>query len=208
MTSTPVPTFTPENLIFRDDFSTALQPGWSWENEVADRRMFTQDGWLRILAGDNALLYGEKQFNLLWRDLPSGDFVITTHINTAPYADFHQTTMYLYEDKNNFVAINRGFCGPCVPGGNGVYMEYKIGGGSGAYKQALKETDVYLRLESKKNVITEYYAVGPDQWQRLGRFGNYFVFKRVGLGATNADGKASINANLIALFDYFEISRP
>jgi len=95
-----------------------------------------------------------------------------------------------------------------VPGGNGIYMEYKIGGQFGNYKQALPETDVYLKLESKDNIITGSFATKPDQWQRLGRFGNYFVFKRVGLGVSNADSESKINADLVGLFDYFEITKP
>jgi hypothetical protein len=90
-------------------------------------------------------------------------------------------------------------------------MEYKIGGAGGAgsvYMIALQETDLYLRLEYRGDVITGSFATRPDQWQRLGRFGNYFLFKRVGLGVTNADAESNDNADLVGLFDYFEITNP
>ena len=64
-------------------------------------------------------------------------------------------------------------------------MDYKISGVTGAYYSATDAEDVYLRLESKDDMITGYYAVQPDQWQRLGRFGNYFTFTRVGIGVSN-----------------------
>ena len=207
-TATIVPTTTSENQIFRDDFSGTLQPGWIWENENSDRWIITSDGWLQILGEDTALLYGQAQSNLLWRELPQGNFVITVHLKAIPVANFQQATIYLYEDSQNFVAINRGYCAPCKTRGNGVYMEYKIGGAGGVYIVALQETDLYLRLEFKTNVITGSFATKPDQWQRLGRFGNYFLFKRAGLGVTNGDAESDDNADLVGLFDYFEITRP
>jgi hypothetical protein len=202
------PTATPENLIFRDDFNGAMQTGWTWENERSNQWTITPDGWLQILGGDAALLYGQTQSNLLWRELPSGNFAITVHLKADPIANFQQATIYLYEDLDNYIAINRGYCGPCVPGGNGIYMEYKINGQGNTYMVAFKENDLYIKLESKDNVISGFYATTPDQWKRLGRFGNYFLFKRVGLGVTNSDIEHDDGADLVGLFDYFEITRP
>lgn len=207
-TTTTIPTATPENQIFRDDFSGALQPGWTWENENSNRWIITSDGWLQILGEDTALLYGQAQSNLLWRELPAGNFAITVHLKAVPVANFQQATIYLYEDTQNFVAINRGYCSPCGTKGNGVYMENKIGGAGSLYMIALQETDLYLMLKFENNVITGSFATKPDQWQRLGRFGNYFVFKRVGLGVTNCDRESNDNADLVGLFDYFEITKP
>lgn len=202
------PTATPENLIFRDDFNGVLGPGWTWENERSSHWTITPDGWLQIRGGDAALLYGQTQSNLLWRELPSGDFAVTVHLQSAPVANFQQATIYLYEDLDNYIAINRGYCGFCVLGGNGIYMEYKINGKGNAYSVAFKETDLYIKLESKDNTISGFYATAPDQWKRLGGFGNYFLFNRVGLGVTNSDMKHEVNADLVGWFDYFEIARP
>lgn len=202
------PSATPENLLFRDDFTAVLQPGWTWENENPDRWTITSDGWLQILGEDNALLYGQSQSNLLWRTLPSGDFTITIHLMAAPIANFQQATLYLYENLENYIAINRGYCGFCLTGGNGIYMEYMIEGQFGSYKVDFQDGEVYLRLVSEDNTISGYYAKTPDQWERLGRFGNYFTFKNVGLGVTNCDREGDDAVDLVGLFDYFEISRP
>ena len=83
-------------------------------------------------------------------------------------------------------------------------MDYKINGATGDYSAATNAEDVYLRLESKGTTITGYYAITPDQWVRLGRFGNYFHFKKVGIGVSN--GRSS--DDVVGLFDYFEISLP
>lgn len=200
-------TETPVGQIFRDDFNGRLGPGWTWENEDPRTWMITPDGWLQIIGGDQSLLHDGTQRNLLWRDLPSGDFQVTVHLKAAPTADFQQATLYFYEDPSNYMAINRGYCSPCATGGNGVYMEYKIGGGQGSYNAAVTATDLYLRLASQAGVLSGYYALSPDDWTRLGRFGDYFAFKRVGLGVSNVDSRG-VNADLVGQFDYFEIDRP
>jgi purine nucleosidase/pyrimidine-specific ribonucleoside hydrolase len=202
------PSITPERLLFRDDFNVVLQPGWTWENENSQRWTITADGWLQILGEDNALLYGQLQSNLVWRAIPSGDFAITVHLIAEPITNFQQATIYLYENLENYIAINRGFCGFCLTGGSGIYMEYKIDGQFGSYKMDFQEADVYLKLVSEEHTISGYYAKAPDQWERLGRFGNYFTFKKVGLGVTNSDMEGDDAADLTGLFDYFEITRP
>lgn len=216
-TDTPVPTATfaptalPAGIIFRDDFSGSLQPGWTWENEKPDRWKVTDDGWLQIRGEDPSALGGQAQSNMLFRDLPAGDFMITAHVTAATDSNFQQAAIFLYEDVNNYVAINRGFCEPCFPGnGNGIFMDYKIGGSfiwTGDNKVASDPVDVYLRLVSKDKVIYGYYAFQPGEWQLLNRLGDFFEFKRVGLGVTNADSNG-FDSDLIGSYDYFEIAQP
>ncbi len=205
-TQTPEPTQTalPEGVLFRDDFEGSLQPGWEWENENPERWTFTDDGWLQIIGEGPSLLGDQNQSNLLWHSLPKGDFVISVHLKTLPFENFHQSTIYIYEDPENYIALNRGYCDICASGGGGFFMEYKIDQLFGAYNVATDEEDVYLRLESKDNMISGYYAFEPGNWQRLGRFGNFFEFSRVGIGVTNVGAENDV----VGKFDYFEISKP
>ena len=205
---TEVPTATPVGQIFRDDFGGPLGPGWEWQNEDAQRWEITDDGWLQIAGGDTALLAEGTQSNVLWRQLPEGDFQITVRVRTDPAANFQQTTIYIYENAQNYIALNRGYCAPCTPGGNAIYMEYKIGGGFGAYHYATTATDLYLRLASVGTELSGWYSLNGTDWNRVGRFGNFYKFSRVGLGVTNVDRQGSINADLIGQFDFFEIMRP
>jgi len=205
-TTTPEPTTTPlpEGVLFRDDFNGDISVEWDIQNENSDKWTLTDDGWLQIVGEQNSLLGEEYQTNLFWHALPEGDFVITTHLKTKPFENFHQSALFIYEDPENYIAINRGFCDVCSTGGGGFYMDYKISGVTGAYASATDAEDVYLRLESKDGMITGYYATQPDQWQRLGRFGNYFKFTRVGIGVSNVRA----TDDLVGLFDSFEISKP
>jgi len=198
---------TPEGQIFRDDFTTALGEGWTWENENKDNWSITSDGWLQIVGQNDLLISSGKQSNLLCRSIPEGDYEISTHIKTNPVANFQQSAIYLYQDPENFITINRGYCDLefCFTGGNAYYMDYKVNGTTGTYRMATKDTDVYLKLEQSNGVLTGYYSNTPDEWTRLGRFGNYFTFTKVCIGAGNG---ADVNSNVVGLFDYFEISKP
>ena len=205
----PPPTNTPlaEGVLFRDEFDGELQPGWEWENENIFTWDLTDDGWLEIEGEAQSLLGDGYQANLLWRDLPNGDFVITIHLRANPSENFHQATIYIYEDPNNYIAFNRGFCDICETGGGGFFMEYKIeeiNVAWGAYSAATEAQDVYLKLESVDKTISGYYATEEGEWIRLGRFGNYFEFSRVGLGVTNINAESVVTG----YFDYFEIAEP
>ena len=94
-TNTPEPTSTPEpptltplpdGTMFRDDFEGNLQPGWTWINEDTNRWSFVEGGWLEIV-GDDPGLYGASDFaliNFLTRDVPEGEYVISTHVPSNP----------------------------------------------------------------------------------------------------------------------------
>ncbi len=218
-TATPEPTATleptplPEGLLFRDDFEGYLQPGWSWNNEDTERWTFTKDSWLEIM-GDNPAFYSEGEvgmINFLSRDLPEGEFMITAHIKANPTENFQQAAIYIFEDQDNYVALNIGYCQPCSTQGPGFFMETFID--NNPFQDAYQiprdpaVTDVYLRLVNQGESLTGYYATEPGDWQRVGSFGNFFDFKLVGLGTTNSSPGA-VEKNIIALFDYFEIATP
>lgn len=87
--------------------------------------MITADGQLRITASDASLLGIENGLNnLLLRDVPEDDFDILTRVVGAPSVNFQQAAIFTYEDENNFVSVNRGFCEPCV--GGAVYMASEV----------------------------------------------------------------------------------
>ncbi len=206
-TQAPLPTNTPEGMIFRDDFTGGIQAGWTWRDENPLRWEVTEDGWLKIRGEDSSLLLDGLQNNLICREAPTGEYQITVHLDANPSKDFQQATLYLYKDGTHFIAINRGYCGPCLSGGSGVFMEYKLTGGSGFFKKIFTESDLYLRLVIQGNSATGYYAINTDDWQRLGEEGSFLENPSICLGVSNVD-KGKFNADLIGKFDYIDISLP
>ena len=210
-TETPKPTNTPlsEGVLFRDDFNGSLQPGWTWEEEDPERWSFVDVNgkqWLQIV-GDSG------RTNVLKREAPSGNFAITAHIKADPYLNFHQANIFIFQDSENYIAINTGYCEPCPTGGYGYYMETAASGGDVlghfySVPRAAEDTDVYLKIELVDDVISGYFATSPGEWTRVGRFGNSFELSSVGLGATNSSPPSGTPEDIIAQFDYFEISSP
>jgi hypothetical protein len=196
----------PTSEMFRDDFTEGLQAGWEWQNEDPSRWKITSEGWLQIVGEDDSVLAAGTQSNLLCRDAPSGDIQISVHVYADPNADFQQATLYLYQDGDNFVAINRGYCSPCDTGGNGIYMENKVAGNWTAYNLKNQDPDVFLRLIRRANAITGYYANEADEWNVLGEFDNPLEDPKICLGVTNADAEG-IDADLVGEFDYIEVTQ-
>ena len=155
---------------------------------------------------DNAL----GMVNFLSRQVPEGEFMITTHIKANPNVNFQQAAIYIYEDEINYIALNTGYCDICAPGGPGYFMETFIDNNPFENTYTLNrnagDTDVYLRLVNQGGSVTGYYATTPGDWQRAGAFGNYFEFKYVGLGTTNSTNVEV--PDLVSQFDYFEIAEP
>ncbi|MGB8252359.1 MAG: nucleoside hydrolase, partial [Anaerolineaceae bacterium] len=206
-TSEPTPARTPVGQIFRDDFTGSLQSGWTWLDENPPHWTILSDGWLQIIGEDDSLISDATQSNLLCRTAPEGDFQITVHLTANPTADFQQAALFLYQDGNNYVSMNRGYCGLCGIGG-GMFMDNKFSGSLGSFKVKTQEKDVYLRLVSQDQTVVGYYSFDNEDWQRFGRVGNYLEYSDICLGVSNVDSAGKENSNITGKFDYIEISQP
>lgn len=216
---TPEPTPTETPWIFRDDFDGGLADGWTRVNEEPDRVSFTADGWLELVAGNPSIGGQEgldiKMVNALTRPIPEGDFAATVRVKAAPLQNFQQATLFLILDARSYVAINTGFCEFCLPdtGGSGFYGEGFSNGTTLTdppvfIPRDVTATDVYLRLVYRpaEASVTLYYATAPDAWQEARTLTNVPAFTMVGLGAGNLPGPGSDGTELVAQFDYFELS--
>jgi hypothetical protein len=209
-TATTAPTATPEGQIFHDDFSGGLMEGWTWQEEKPDRWTFTSDGWLEIRGEDPGLLSSGHQSNLLCRPAPEGDYQITIHVFAETFANFQQATLYVYQDADNYIALNKGFCDRsfCMSMGSAMFMEYKMAGSLGSYKTKTDDPDVFIRLVVAGTSIIGYYAFEPDAWQKFGSIGNFIKNPNICLGVTNLDEAGAYSDDLTGRFDYIDISLP
>jgi len=208
LTDTPVPTSTSESQIFRDNFTGMLQPGWTWENEDPAKWSFVDVNnklWLQIIGNPG-------RSNVLTREVPEGDFSIVAHIKVDPHLNFHQANIFIFQDSENYIVVNTGYCQPCPVGGYGYFMETVASGGNALnhYEapRSPEDQDVYLKIEVVGDIISGYFATAPDEWTRIGRFGNFYELKTVGLSATNSSPPSGTSEDIVAQFDYFEIVRP
>lgn len=198
------PTAMPERPIFRDDFNGQLNPAWTWQNEDASHYQVSQDGWLQITGGDESILAGGQQTNLLWMPLPEDDFVISIRLKSQPLFDFQQAGILLYEDSEQYVSLSRGYCMQCVLGGSGVFLEYNLKGDRVRYAAATDATDLYLMLIRAGGVVSGFYATEAGQWRHVASLRSASRFYRAGLSVTN-DSAWDEGLDVVGLFDFFEI---
>lgn len=208
VTIAPTITALPEGILFRDDFSGYFQPGWTWELEDPEKWVFVEDDggqWLQVIGNSG-------RSNVLLREIPAGDFAIVAHIKADPHLNFHQANIFVFQDAENYIVVNTGYCAPCPVGGPGYFMETVVTGGSALnhYELPRNENDlnVYLKIEVVGDVISGYYATEPGEWTRIGRFGNFYDLKTIGLSATNSSPPSGTPEDIIARFDYFEVVTP
>jgi hypothetical protein len=210
------PSPTPDAVIFLDEFNGTLGEGWSWQNEDPARWGFTPEGWLELKAANPGFFSeeGSKQVNLLYRPAPQGDFVITTRLSTTPDVNFRQAGIFIIADGANYAAILNAFCQPCLPDsdGHGFLMEaFKAGeyvaGGMGQPAPQVEEAFLRLVYHADEKRIEGFYALAPDEWKALGTIDGLSEPKLVALGAANAPGEGVNKEDLVAFYDYFEVSR-
>ncbi len=125
----PEPTTAPMLDSWTDDFNGALATGWSWVNEDQTHwSLKDTPGALRIVTQGESLYRAGKPKNLLLSDAPAGDFEIITKVTFGPQDNFQQAAILIYQDDDNFVLLNRGFCsiGNCP--GSGVFLDNMMKG--------------------------------------------------------------------------------
>ena len=215
-TATPPPSPTPDPVIFLDEFDGALGEGWGWQNEDPERWQLTPEGWLALTAANPGFFSeeGSQQVNLLRRPAPQGDFVITTRLSTTPDENFQQAGIFIIADDFNYVAILNAFCQFCLPdsGGHGFYMEaFKAGeyAAAGMAQGAPQVEEVFLRLvyHAEERRIEGFYALAPDEWKALGTIEGLPEPQMIALGAGNSPSPEGVTEDLLAFYDYFEVSR-
>lgn len=197
---TSIPTATPTTSpIFRDDFSGALEVGWTWIRE---------DGSLWSLTSKpdflSFVLQANPMRNLLVRDVSSENFQITTRVLFTPESNFQFAGLLVYQDDGTIARFARIFCdlpNGCV--GNGLYFEGSQGNtyvGPNLATETQSKDEAYLRISKTGSHFTASYSEDGEQWTVIGEHEFVMPDPKVGLmtGNSSVDGKE-------AYFDYFTL---
>lgn len=188
---------------FRDDFDTALAPGWQWIHEDADNWSLTEiPGALQINV-DGGQVSDETIRNLLLRAAPAGNFQIETRVTFSPIANYQIAGLIIYESPQNIIQAGRAFCDltdTCV--GDGLYVDYYLDGNFVLpnYAASYPESQVYLRLMRQGDTYTFQSSANGSEWTLRGGTVSTMNPLQVGLvaGQNTADP-------VPAQFDYFEV---
>jgi serine/threonine protein kinase len=191
---------------FRDDFIGQLAEGWTWLYEDPKKwSLSAVEGSLQILASDASFDGPYTPLNILLRDVPTGDFEVTTSVQFTPTSDFQFAGLVVYQDSKNVLQFGHAFCdvvNACV--GNGVYFDnFENGSVTGTNNAAPFHRElIYLRLQRQGNTYTGYYSEDGKNWIKLGEHSRDLSPVRVGLMAAQAPEE------IPALFDYFTMNAP
>jgi virginiamycin B lyase len=202
------PTATPRSNAWTDDFHGALAAGWSWIDEDSTHWNLTEaPGMLRIVTQGESLYRAGKPRNLLLRDAPASDFEIMTKVTFDPRANFQQAAILIYQDEDNFVLLNRGFCdvGGCP--GSAVFLDNMLNGKvdlANHPQTAVSSQTTWLRLRKEGTQYIGFYSADGQTWEELGRVENPLTPSKVGLMANNANTAPSV-PQIPADFDFFTI---
>ena len=198
----------PTSNTWIDDFNSALAPDWSWIDEDPTHWNLTEvPGMLRIVTQGESLYRAGKPKNLLLRDAPATDFEIVTKVTFDPQANFQQAAILIFQDEDNFVLLNRGFCdvGGCP--GSAVFLDNMVDGKldlANHPQTAVASQTTWLRLRKEGIQYSGFYSADGQTWEELGRVENLLTPAKVGLMANNANADPSV-PQIPADFDSFTI---
>lgn len=186
-----------ENMadIWTDEFDGGLRPGWRWLWPDANHYNFSeQPGSLQILTQATSLYGTDLPTNLLLRPAPSGDFEIITSVSFDPGQNFQHAAILIFEDKDNFILLNRGFCDAGLCSGSGVYLDVEQDGATNNLSNtAVSATTTYLALRRQGTSFTGFYSEDGDTWLEIGRFDGRISPGAVGLMASNSNPDTAVS---------------
>jgi serine/threonine protein kinase/ABC-type branched-subunit amino acid transport system substrate-binding protein len=198
----------PVSAMMTDDFEGELDSGWSWfEEDPAFWSLSDALGALRIVTQGESLYGAGIPRNLLLRDAPEGDFEVITRVEFEPQQNFQQAAIVAYQDEDNFVLLNRGFCDLDACVGSGLHLDAEINGEviPDTPKTPAVLSSTFLRLRREGTTYTGYYSANGETWIGLGQLTNPLQPVQVGLMATNSNTDPAV-PQIPADFDFFEVS--
>ena len=182
-----------------DEFNSEdLDSQWNWiEEEPTLWSLTANPGYLRLstMSGAGA--------NFLVQPMPTGDFVVETHVFAEPLYNFQNAGLILYLADGSHLSLIRAKCSFCGVGdGNGIFFDHVSGGEfvNPNYGMAFSpDNEAYLRIVKHGNVYTGFVSANGVDWTLVGSHTPAFTPQYMGLRASNNGGGDPINAD----FDYF-----
>ncbi|HSL44163.1 MAG TPA: DUF1349 domain-containing protein [Anaerolineales bacterium] len=201
-TSTPVPTADPN--FFRDDFTEALDPNWTWVREdPLNWSLSAVPGSLQINV-EGGYVPAHTNANMLLRPAPDGNFQIETQISYRPNGNFQFAGLIIYQSDSDFIQAGREYCGTSFCIGEGLYMEnYELGKVvQPTFGQPYRSSNpILLRLSRRGDTYTFDASTNGNIWFTVGSHTSEIEPLQIGL-VTGQRLKGDVRP---AVFNYFEV---
>jgi len=195
----------------RDEFDgPKLSSAWTWTDPDGDGSysLTANPGHIRLTTP--CLDYissrtGDKSWNTdagrVMQNV-TGDFLAETSVVMLnPYNSFQLAGILLYQDKNNWVRLSRGFS---YSDNIGVGWA-SAGDEAGIAKEGFAASPTFLRLERRGSQAITYYSADGSNWSQLHSV-DMAMGASVQVGVYTAYANNCFKPTFVADFDYFELT--
>ncbi len=188
--------FTPHT----DEFnSSPLASPWSWVREDSTKWSLTASSGNMRITSDGGDLYQSVNTtkNILVRNVPSGDWAVTTKVTVNPGSNYSQAGLIVYKDDDNYIKLTR-----CYADGNTLNYAKEVGA---IYSDdgfaSVSSTTVYLKIIKTGTTYTLYYNTdGGSTWNQVKQYTG------VNFGTSFKVGLLSQSTAISADFDWFDVT--
>ncbi len=188
---------------YSDNFnSTIINAEWGWVRQ--DNSKWSLDGTGLCLTTQNGTLAEavNTSKNILLKNVPTGDYVITTKLDFSPTQENQEAGLIVYFDDDNYLYLSKAY----TSSGNQLLAVNE----NGAFQTINSINDsfgsaVYLKIDKSGDSYSMYASSDGTNWgSPLYTYINRFSAKPVKLGifAQNGDTQAP---GIDAAFDFVDI---
>jgi formylglycine-generating enzyme required for sulfatase activity len=173
-TSTPEASSPMTSASFRDDFNSSMDPGWAWiraEDGQWDLVSISGSGYLEVSLTSAAQVDMEGPETLLLRWIEGQNFELITRMLFQPTRNYQRVGLVIYENRDNYVALVRGYANDDPLPGNALYLENKIESQASFWNFGQKVSSpfhIYLKLRREGDLYTGFYSTDGETWETLG----------------------------------------
>lgn len=188
---------------FSDQFnSTILNAEWGWVRE--DNSKWSLNGTEICLSTQNGTLAGtlNTSKNILLKNVPTGDYVITTRLNFSPTREDQEAGLIIYFDDDNYLYLSKAY----TSSGN----KFLAVNENGAI-QAINSIDdsfgsvVYLKIDKSGDSYSMYVSSDGTNWgSPVYTYAHQFSTIPVKLGVFAQNGNTQA-PDIDATFDFVDI---
>lgn len=158
-------------VIFLEDFTAVSLADWEWVREDPTAwSLFARPGYLRMTTQTGTLDEENTIENLLLREAPAGDFELSTRLEFTPTARYHEASLFLYVDDDNYIKLSRLYSDNSTEPDTYFLQQERAGQRVKGFHAPAAEAITELTLRVDARFIVGLYKNQEGAWVTLGQF--------------------------------------
>lgn len=155
---------------FIEDFNdSTIQSPWFWIREDSSAWSLSErPGFLRIRTQEGTLDQNSVFNNLLLRPSVNTNYILTIRVDFLPIQNFHEASIYLYADDDNWIKLSRLFQDTTLSGDVYLFAHERNGTFHPGFVVPANETISELRISVVGHSITASFKESDGYWTTIG----------------------------------------